>query len=145
MSQYFVISSIHYILWFGLCDRLSFHPFNVPENGGDLFWSAVVPFALISGQKCVTQQWISHPILISSHRVHTILCNSDHDLNYCSSHNQPIPEGNDFLESSFNDYYEKYGSSDAILDNALMDIGGISKYWGIRRLINHLIETHKRK
>ena len=49
---------------------------------------------------------------------------------YCSSFNQSIPKDNDFSESSFNNDYEKCGSSDVILDDAIslcyFDIGGMS-------------------
>ena len=90
----------------------SIFPFNALENDVD-FISAIADFNLSSGQTmCYLAEKLFIPFELNDKDQASIWGESDPDLHYYSSSNQLISKCNCFLESSFNENYERCKSSE---------------------------------
>ena len=92
------------------------------------FISAIADFDLSSGQTmCYLAEKLFIPFQLNDKDQASILGDSDPDLHYHSSFNQLISKCNYFLESSFNENYEKCKCSKNVFPVCHMNIRSMSK------------------
>ena len=114
-------------VWYCVQYLSSIFPFNALENDVD-FISAIADFDLSSGQTmCYLAEKLSIPFELNDKDQASFLGDSDPDLHYYSSFNQLISKCNYFLESSFNENYEKCKSSKNVFSVCHMNIRSMSK------------------
>ena len=105
----------------------SIFPFNALENDLD-FLSAIADLTLTNGQSMsyLTEK-LFIPFELNDKDQASVLCDSDPDLHYYNSFNQLISKCDYFLESSFNENYEKLRSSGNVFSLCHMNIRSMGK------------------